>query len=551
MTQSFRVGQGFGRGDESIRRGGGAACRLTIAAGAVALLWAGSLAAQPAPAVAPPAQPEPAPDPGTVAADAGRAELETQIATLKGEIAALREQLARTEDAQAGGKKRDERIRLLETQLAELEARGAADESAPEPAATGALKLTPGAQAWLRAEARTKPDLGRTDQQNVRRVLQRTRLQLRAEQGPVTVFAQAQDAREWGFEASTISNESNTDLHQGYLELGGGTPCYSGFVRVGRQEITYGSQRLIGDLGWDPNARSFDALRVHGENKLFKVDAFLALLAPPRTFTIVDPVDPAVTETHRSTGSTVAAVQLAADLHQAFQPELYFLWDRARATPSDPSQERNVYSPGLRLSGDAVQGLEYDAEGYLQFGDVTGRDHFAWAFAAGVGYTYRQSELEPRARAGYSMASGEACEGAPGSGCAAPESREFFNFYPLNHAYYGVLDLFGWRNIRDLELGVGATPLAGLEANLTYHFFQLHEAAGRWSNAGGATVGDGDFTNARNTLGHELDVVVTYRPWEFLAVQPGYGVFVPAAAGKVLGGPGTQQFFYLMANATL
>jgi hypothetical protein len=558
MTDAFEEGRRFGwQRSSAPRLGRSWFGRLGGAGGAaftLAVLFALPLSAQPNPPPNP--APESAGEEAVAPVAAGNGALEAEIGKLRAEVTALREELARAERDEAAGRQRSEQILLLQTRLAELEARLAAGEPAPPQAgeaetAPGGLKLTPGAQAWLRGEVRTKPTLGRTDAQTVRRILQRARLQLNAQQGPVTAFVQVQDAREWGFETSTISNEGNVDLHQGYLEVSGSTPCYSGFLRAGRQEITYGSQRLIGDLGWDPNARAFDALRLHGEDRRFEADAFLAVLAPPQTFTLPAADDPTVTETFRSTGSVLGGLRLGADVHEAFQPELYMLWDRSRPTERLPAQDRNVYSPGLRVSGDTSAGLSYEAEGYLQFGDVTGRDHSAWAFATGVAYTYEQSPIKPTARAGYSMASGEACENAPGEECGASESREFFNFYPLNHAYYGMLDLFGWRNVRDLEIGVGATPLSVLEATLTYHFFQLHEARGRWSDAAGATIAAGDFTNTQNTLGHEIDLVVTYRPWEFLALQPGYGIFVPTGAGEVLGGPGTQQFFYLMASATL
>ena len=46
-------------------------------------------------------------------------------------------------------------------------------------------------------------------------------------------------------------------------------------------------------------------------------------------------------------------------------------------------------------------------------------------------------------------------------------------------------------------------------------------------------------------LGHEIDVYAVFRPWKALFVQPGYGVFIPAGAGKTLGGDDPQHFLWL------
>ena len=136
--------------------------------------------------------------------------------------------------------------------------------------------------------------------------------------------------------------------------------------------------------------------------------------------------------------------------------------------------------------------------------------------------------------------------------CGGSKSTEFFNFYPTNHVHYGIMDLFGWRNLRDLEAGFNFVPAKPLQFVATYHFFQLHQASGRWSNAGGANVGIGwDPNNTENNLGHEIDAVLTYRPWEPLMFRPGYGVFLPTGAGSTLGGPHAQHFAYLWLVFTM
>jgi len=83
----------------------------------------------------------------------------------------------------------------------------------------------------------------------------------------VNVFVQFQDVRLWGEETSTLADFSadNLDLHQGYLELGFGEDGQI-TAKVGRQETNLGGQRLVGAVGWTPQGRSFDGVRVTGQH---------------------------------------------------------------------------------------------------------------------------------------------------------------------------------------------------------------------------------------------------------------------------------------------
>ena len=60
------------------------------------------------------------------------------------------------------------------------------------------------------------------------------------------------------------------DLRMAYGEFGGAR----NMVRVGRQELAFGEQRLIGHLNWVNNARSFDGVRATIARTPFKFDVF-------------------------------------------------------------------------------------------------------------------------------------------------------------------------------------------------------------------------------------------------------------------------------------
>ena len=413
--------------------------------------------------------------------------------------------------------------------------------------------LTVGIQVFLRGQGRFNQDLGNTPDNHLGEVLARARIQALGNWGPLTGFVQVQDRRIWGFEASTISNEGNTDLHQGYLDLHGERPStLSGSVRAGRQEIIWGRSRMIGNLTWLPGARSFNAVRLRGSYKMLSLDVFGALTGRAQTFTYTDDsVAPPEPVTVRTPGAQLVGGQFGLDAHQALKLEVIGLYDRAKQHPNNVTLDRYIGDVGGRVWGEPVKGFTYDLEGHGQFGQNNGLRHRAWAGAGTLAYTHAVGDFKPGIRGGVALASGHACTGP--SGCAPMQSGDFFNFYPTNHIHYGLVDLMNWSNMRDFELGATfAAEPGGLKISATYHYFQLHEAAGRWTNAGGAQVGAGfDPSNTMNELGHEIDFVLVTKPWKPLMVQPGYGAFIPTGAGVTLGGDTPQHFLYLWVVFTM
>src|SRR6185295_1537112 len=113
---------------------------------------------------------------------------------------------------------------------------------------------------------------GRDDLYN----LSRFRFDVAVKPSPVfSVLVQAQDARvqEKDVGSTTAPFRNTFDLRQGYADIGNvekGSPT----LRVGRQEMFFGEQRLVGHLTWVNSARSFDGLRATLRTTGFRLDAF-------------------------------------------------------------------------------------------------------------------------------------------------------------------------------------------------------------------------------------------------------------------------------------
>ena len=86
-------------------------------------------------------------------------------------------------------------------------------------------------------------------------VSQRTALSGQLTQGELTVTAEVRDVRTWGEEENTLKDFSadGLDIHVGHLSWRG--------LTVGRQEFNVHEHRLIGNVGWTQQGRSFDGAR--------------------------------------------------------------------------------------------------------------------------------------------------------------------------------------------------------------------------------------------------------------------------------------------------
>ena len=88
----------------------------------------------------------------------------------------------------------------------------------------------------------------------------------------LTARVESQDSRSPGLRPSTPSVRDPLDLHQGYLEVGAADGPVR--LRVGRQELVYGSERLFSRNDWRNTGRVFDAARVFVSTPRWGLDLF-------------------------------------------------------------------------------------------------------------------------------------------------------------------------------------------------------------------------------------------------------------------------------------
>jgi hypothetical protein len=316
------------------------------------------------------------------------------------------------------------------------------------------------------------------------------------------------------------------DLHQAYVTLGNHKE-FPVSVKVGRQELTYGDERLVGAFAWNNIGRVFDAAKVRFQNEWVAAEVFSGWVVIPESTRFNE-------QNTQDWFSGVDAISLK--IPKTILEGYFFARNVTRAagnydnSPQFPQPTaRDIYTVGGRLKNKLgeIGNFDYTIEGAYQFGDyaataVSARlRQDAFMFVAQGGYTFADLWATPRLGLEYSYGSGDdnAADGVHGT---------FDNLFPTNHKFYGYMDFASLQNLQDLRSSLTLKPTTRSSVALEGHAFWLANRNDAFYNVGGGarTTGGYAVNNTRgNFLGTEIDVIAGYAVTRFAQVEAGYGHF--------------------------
>jgi hypothetical protein len=232
------------------------------------------------------------------------------------------------------------------------------------------------------------------------------------------------------------------------------------YVRGGRQELCFGSQRLISPLDWANTRRTFQGFRTywHGEN--LDLDVFG-----------VQPVIPNVNQFDESdTGQWFTGFWSTYRPQQGQNIDFYYLnLNNIHAVATGAHKVKggfNTSTFGTRYVGDLNKSLLWDVEGMYQFGDWSNLNTSAGAATAGLGWYFGDLPFTPSVWMYYDFASGDQNPGK--------DAHSTFNqLFPFGHFYYGMIDDFGRQNIQDLSWQANFRLTKWIYTNFQYHILEL------------------------------------------------------------------------------
>ena len=393
-----------------------------------------------------------------------------------------------------------------------------------------------GGQYLVRGEVRDNADFTTSVEDHSLAIDHRARVTFRAAAFErVGILLEFQDVRGWGTERASNVTEPLTGLHQGFVDV-----KVASFLdlRLGRQELAYGEERLVGALDWNQNSRAFDGvfMRLSASDKV-TVDAFGMMLKPPAFIDYVDPTDGSAKKFHQS-GTYFFGAYSRFRLVPAFGFDVYALGlaEDISTVATGMQKDTNLATLGARLVGKAGTRFMAVAEGALQVGGSAQGNVLAGAFALRANYKI-QVWGEPYLQLEFL--------GATGDGDPTDNQVSTFNqLFPTGHAHLGFADLVGWRNTWSFKGTLGFRPW-GAHVWLDVHHFRLWDARGAWYNAGGAVFRPGDANRTDDGMGTEFDLSITVPITRYASVAGAYTLFQPgglAARGRA---PSHWAFLYV------
>lgn len=359
-----------------------------------------------------------------------------------------------------------------------------------------------------------------------------TRLMLHADlhlNGSFRIFTQMKSGLENGrVGGPRPTDEDRLDFNQAFVDVklpAGGAGRGLTF-RLGRQEISFGSSRLV-TFREAPNVRlAFDGLRAILHAGDWRIDALAVEPVQTRTGTFDDGNDPG-----QKLWGLYAVVPCPA--LPGGHVDVYYLGlerDTAHFDQGTAREERHTL--GSRVWGRA-NGWDYNFEFFYQFGTFGSDAIAAWSVASDTGYTFAAA-LRPRLGLKADIISGD----------RDPHDGTLNTFNPLfpKGAYFNESALIGPANLIDVHPTLEVKPAGSVSVSLDWDFFWRQSRQDGIYNPPGKLVRSGQNADGRY-LGHQPSLGVDWHPgrhWDLGAV---YARFF---AGRTIGetGPGRDVDYF-------
>ncbi|HOQ89530.1 MAG TPA: alginate export family protein [Candidatus Hydrogenedentes bacterium] len=348
---------------------------------------------------------------------------------------------------------------------------------------------------------------------------QRTRLSVKADfTDEVTAFVELDSFDLWGedFRSDYLrgidgraNSSDDVEIYQAYIEARNmwGTPIQ---LRVGRQELAFGSQWLVGvnDAASFYQGLSFDAIRLSWVDEAFRVDGFAAKLGETVTSDFgSDDLD------FYGVYASVTAIE-----DHTFDAYWFYVRDDNFLTAFDV----DLHTVGIRAAG-VFGAFDYEVEGAYQFGDVDGLPsacpagfgeadvkYDSFGVFAQAGYTF-DITWKPRLFARFSWLDGGDPDNSPWSNDRTLPFNRLFSNYEYTEFFANTDE----SNFFYYGLGLDLTPTEAVTLQLVGGYFVADERA---------LVSSGLFGSRRadRNIGLELGLYGSYAYSEDLTFNAGY-----------------------------
>lgn len=304
---------------------------------------------------------------------------------------------------------------------------------------------------------------------------------------------------------------ANISLYEGWANM----QTKNGlFVKIGRQELEYDDERIIGNDDWTMTAPTHDVLKLGYDGESHKIHLMAAY--------------------NQNADSIETGISYYAGGLQPYK-NMQTLWYHY----DTPKKMFGISLVGMNIGMQSNNKKDPDATYYQQlvgsymafrpkhwslegaFYYQLGKEEHGLpidAFMGSVKATVRPSE-NYNIFAGYDYLSGDKFFSVPAEGHLGlvhhDKIRGFSAIFGSHHEFYGAMDFFYMKNyyhgftpgLQNLYIGGNVNPVDGLNLNAAYHYY--------------AIATDLDYLDSK-TLGHEVDFSASYAFNKAVSVSAGY-----------------------------
>ena len=348
---------------------------------------------------------------------------------------------------------------------------------------------------------------------------QRTRLHITYGMYCLKLGLSLQDVRVWGQDVSTINrtttqNNNGLMLHEAWAEILLTDTTLKNkalSLKIGRQELAYDDQRLLGNLDWLQQGRRHDAAILKFESKSWMIHLAGAYnqnkeLASGGIYNTTSPGNyPASTNggvMYKSMQFLYAGKKLKSGKASfLFLSDQFSKPDTAVGKPFQNTTWTRA-TTGFYLNNTFLKRLALNAEIYYQFGKTpTGQNLSATLFSGSVQYIFNSKvSLGP----GVDYTTG---------GNSGNTTHTFDPLYGTPHKFWGSMDYFyvaspfGKGGLADYYLKASYKPCDNFNASAALHQF-----------SSATKIEDYDT----KSFGQELDIVASYHLTKQINFEAGY-----------------------------
>jgi hypothetical protein len=297
-------------------------------------------------------------------------------------------------------------------------------------------------------------------------------------------------------------------------------------LRVGRQEIALGRERIFSPSDFSNVRRLFDAAMLNVNRDLFTLTAFYAhpvMSRPYESNRTLDEVD-------------VLGVQGA--WHRRNSAALLEAYVFNRDFDNNLDQRTTI---GTRLLTPVFAQFQGEVELAFQFGTQGPSDARAHMLATDLTRTFA-TKWSPSLTAGFDWSSGT------GRGWG-PMTGTWDILYPLGHSYAGYADMLSRRNLMEIRGVAQASPLESLRLRASGHLFRRASLFDAAYDLGGMPFRP-PAPPAGRDIGSEIDVTAQWRTLRYLRFDLGGARFFPGAYMRATGPAQTYTWAFASVAAT-